>query len=109
MSTVRHGKRKTTCGVMEKSLRPVESFSEVTRRAAELGLDLEYESDMNLLRMYIGLILNDQIMQIPQAIRGKLRRADIITYQRRGRNSVLTKRGRQMLHEIKDEKKNEAP
>jgi len=89
---------------MGKNLRPVETFSEVTRRAAELGLDLEYESDMNLLRIYISLILNDQIMQIPQAIRGKLLRADLITYQRRGRASVLTKRGKQMLHEIEEEK-----
>jgi Mn-dependent DtxR family transcriptional regulator len=43
-------------------------------------------------------------MQIPPAIRGKLAQADLITYQRRGRYSVLTQRGKEMLREIKEEK-----
>ena len=90
---------------MGKSLGPVETVSEVKRRAAELGLDLEYESDKNLLRSYLSMIHHGEIMLIPPAIRGKLRRADLITYQRRGRNSVLTKRGKQMLREIEDEGK----
>jgi hypothetical protein len=42
-------------------------------------------------------------MQIPPAIRGKLARADLITYRSPGRDSVLTQRGKQMLKEIKEE------
>lgn len=72
-------------------------------RAAEQGIDLEYESDKNLLRIYLSLILHDQIMQIPPAVRGILARADLITYRRSGRDSVLTQRGKQMLKEIKEE------
>ena len=89
---------------MGSGLRSEKVVSVVTRRAAELGLDLEYESDKNLLRNYIELIRLDQIMQIPPAIRGKLAQADLITYQRRGRYSVLTQRGKEMLREIKEEK-----
>jgi hypothetical protein len=80
----------------------VKASREVSR-AAELGLDLEYESNKNLLHIYLNLIRLDQIMQIPPAIRGKLAQADLITYQRRGRYSVLTQRGKQMLREIKEE------
>ena len=74
-----------------------------TLRAAEQGIDLEYESDKNLLRFYLSLILHDQIMQIPPAIRGKLVRVDLITYRHSGRDSVLTQRGKQMIQEIKEE------
>ncbi|MCX6655636.1 MAG: hypothetical protein NTY03_11050 [Candidatus Bathyarchaeota archaeon] len=102
--TVRRGKRKAQRVVMGRRLKPLETVSEVTRRAAELGLDLEYDSDKNLLRIYLNFIRLGQIMQIPSAIRGKLARADLITYLNRGRNSVLTQRGKQMLHEIKKEK-----
>ena len=100
--TVRRGKRKARRVVMERRL-PMESISMVTRRAAKLGLDLEYESDKNLIRIYLNFIRLGQIMQIPPAIRGKLARADLITYLNRGRNSVLTQRGKQMLREIKEE------
>jgi hypothetical protein len=111
--TVRRGKWKARRVVMGRSLRPVElgsvKISREVLRAAELGIDLEYDSDKNLLRDYIRLIRHGQIMQIPPAIRGKLARADLITYQCRGRNSVLTQRGNQMLREIKEEKKKEVP
>jgi hypothetical protein len=103
--TVRRGKQKARRVVMGRSLRPMESVSTVTRRAAELGLDLEYESDKNLIRIYyLNFIHLGQIMQIPPAIRGKLAQADLITQQGRGRNSVLTQRGKQILREIKEEK-----
>ena len=105
--TVKRGKRKARRVVTVSSLRPVELSSEETNRevlrAAELGIDLEYESDKNLLRIYLGLFRHGQIMQIPPAIRGKLARADLITYPYRGGNSVLTQRGKQMLCEIKEE------
>ena len=105
--TARHGKRKARGVVTGRSLRPVELGSVETSRevlrAAELGIDLEYESDKNLLRIYLSLIRHGQIMQIPPAIRGKLARADLITYPYRGGNSVLTQRGKQMLREIKEE------
>jgi hypothetical protein len=101
---MRRGKLKALRVVMGRSLRPMESVSTVTHRAAKLGLDLEHESDKNLIRIYINFIRLGQIMQIPPAIRGKLARADLITYLNRGRNSVLTQRGKQMLREIKKEK-----
>ena len=101
--TVRRGRRKAQSEVVGRRLKPLEVGSAVTRRAAELGLDLEYESDKNLLRIYLNFIHLGQIMQIPPAIRGKLARADLITYLNRGRNSVLTQRGKQMLREIKEE------
>ena len=101
--TVMRGKRKAQRVAMKRRLTPMESVSAVTHRAAELGLDLEHESDKNLIRIYLNLIRHDQIMQIPPAIRGKLARADLITYLRRGRDSVLTQRGKQMLRDIKEE------
>ena len=102
--TVKRGKWKAQRVVMGRRLKPLEAVSEVTRRAAELGLDLEHESDKNLIRIYLNFIRLGQIMQIPPSIRGKLARADLITYLNRGRNSVLTQRGKQMLREIKEEK-----
>ena len=90
-------------GEEPEALGSVKTSQEVLR-AAELGIDLEYESDKNLLRSYLSLIRHGQIMQIPPAIRGKLARAELITYLNRGRNSVLTQRGKQMLREIEEEK-----
>ena len=102
--TLGRSKWKARRVVIGRRLKPVDGGSEVTRKAAELGLDLEYESDKNLLRIYLNFIRLGQIMQIPPAIRGKLAQADLIIYQRRGRYSVLTQRGKQMLREIKEEK-----
>ena len=102
--TVRRGKWKARRVVVGRRLKPLEAVSAVARRAAELGLDLEHESDKNLLRIYLNFIRLGKIMQIPPAIRGKLARADLITYPSRFRKSVLTQRGKQMLREIKEEK-----
>jgi hypothetical protein len=106
--TVRRGKWKARRVVKERKLKPVGLGSMKTSRevlrAAEMGIDLEYESDKNLLRIYLSSIRHGQIMQIPPAIRGKLARADLITYPYRDSNSVLTQRGKQMLREIKEEK-----
>jgi hypothetical protein len=111
--TVRRDKwnaRRVVMGLRPKpsELGSVKTSREVLR-VVELGIDLEYDSDKNMLRGCLSLIRHDQIMQIPPAIRGKLARADLITYRGRNRNSVLTKRGDQMLREIEEEKKKEAP
>ena len=109
--TVRRDKWKAWRVVKGRKSKPVELDSMKTSRevlrAAGLGIDLEYDSDKNLLRIYLSLIRHGQIMQIPSTVRVKLARADLIAYLCRGRKSILTKRGHQMLREIEEEKTKE--